>query len=262
MSRLPPYIVPPMVNFSLSSPHRSSLTLHAVDPVASVPARRPPTPNEVTIGLIDAYLAAASPASSDYESDARSSDTEDSDTYVRAGGTIAHFSPRVVPRPAPYAEEGEPVDEYGFPAVTDLFGAADVDSDTDALDGQARQGRAVHYWAPRTPHEVDRDVRQMQQWVLRPPHRCRFPVLPPTGSHLRLQKRGVQRWLKQYPRQMQTPPNSPPRSQSVDPSQLLNHSDVIERIVRMAARRVSASHHDWEQQHRLRQRIADRHLQL
>ena len=235
-----------------------------------------PTANQVTLAFVDAYLANGAPASlaspdsqSTFDETASSdavgdddSDSDDSDLHVRAGGTIAHFSPRVIPRHVPQAEDYQDLLNVADVLETeDVLGSDDPDFDSDGSDIQVRQTRTVHYWATRTADEVDRDVHLMRELVLRPPDKRRFPVLPPTGSLLRMQKRGVRRWLRQYPHQLLTPPPSPSRPSSFAPSQLTNHGDVIEHIVRMAARRVFASQHDWDQQQGLRQRIA-RHFQL
>ena len=235
-----------------------------------------PTANEVTLALIDAYLADGTPASSasadsqntfdeTASSDAvgdEDSDSDGSDFHVRAGGTIAHFSPRVIPRHVPQAEDHQDLlDVADVLEVEDVLDSDAPDFDSDGSDIQVRQSRTVHYWATRTADEVDRDVHQMRELVLRPPDKRRFPVLPPTGSLLLLQKRGVRRWLRQYPRQMLTPPPSPSKPPSFSPSQLTNHGDVIEHIVSMAARRISASQHDWDRQQGLRREIA-RHFQL
>ena len=144
--------------------------------------------------------------------------------------------------------------------VENVLESDDPDFDSDGSDIQVRQSRTVHYWVARTAEEVDRDVRQMRELVLRPPHKRRFPVLPPTGSRLLLQKRAVRRWLRQYPRQTHTPPPSPSRPLSFSPSQMTNEGDVIEHIVRTAARQASASQHNWNRQQSLRQRIAAHHF--
>ena len=127
-------------------------------------------------------------------------DSDSSDIHVRQGGTIANFSPRYAPRYAPQSAAYE----GGISDIADV-----LESDSDSSDLHIWQGRTVVYWTSRTPAGINRDVRQMREIVLRPPNKRRFPVLPPAGSRLLLQIRGVWRWLKQYPRPDAQPARHP-----------------------------------------------------
>ena len=202
----------------------------------------------------DSQSTISGSASSDVADICHIRDSDSSGIHVRQGGTIANFSPRYAPRYAPHSAAYE----GGISDVADV-----LDSDSDSSDVHIRQGRTVVYWASRTPAEINCVVRRMWEIVLRPPNKRRFPVFPPAGSRLLLQIRGVRRWLKQYPRQTHTPPGTPFFiTPSLEPGQMMNDGEVVERIVRMAAHRVITWEHDWSQHKILRRRIGASHIRF